>query len=890
MTGGIAVTPFTVALLVNPQENGLVDQAGWVAGALGPAVAFLLFFLQNRTTRHEQAPARAANEAGPITPRVGPAALSPVETVPTTARMWNRTHERRTLRWRLLDGSGGVVVVSGEPGIGKSRLMSTVLSDLRKRRWSLAPPHIISYEAAPDRRLFLRAVVDDMERLSGVQPVAWEKYEPHAAAPDQFRAALEALGKRRLVIVIESAEHLLDASTGEIADDELNEAFETLATTTDHRTYVILVTRTAPRVSERHVWPTMVTSFEVGALPVKDFTRYLRELDKATGHDLARPLAAYHKQLRGNPRLAELAHAIFTSQSFDHHRLASIVLGTGVNGLSRALIDELVKGLGLVARRVLETLDAFGTPIDSAGVCAVLEEKHPEGLVKDMLATLAEKGVVRTTPDGRYYLLPSEADWLGHGTRRERLTDAQRSELLYESAKQLLQRQVRPASSIEDLRVDFAGLQALLRTGVMVNHIYDEIEDLSAELRPWNSGFLLIDQRKALRGRLGDPKSVQKNENELGHLYAAQGRLTESIEAYSNAMRHAEERADVLNRIRIELNLAGAYWWYGDVKEACAKYSAARKNCDESIRRDPNRYSVLRAVRLGALDGMADCHRHHGRYDEALELARLAMDEPEHPAYPDTEEGWDAAARCVGIALKLARWHIELGEDHEVDVLVAQARAEIERQEDRPRLAGRERDDLRAFYSAGVAGSHLLQGRFHEASMMANLAVRDALKFGDPATLLLARTSLCYAYLFGDDADDAAATRQIDSAARYRRPGGPLIVPALQALVAPGGDDARTRFEQIFKETDKRIERDEDDITAWNYRGFAMCGLGHRFGVEEARETFGTAREKTLRPAPNRVGLIVPMLELLDRRSTAPGRLQSVIRDLRTAGARPADA
>ncbi|WP_345385122.1 AAA family ATPase [Nonomuraea salmonea] len=599
MTGGIAVTPFTVALLVNPQENGLVDQAGWVAGALGPAVAFLLFFLQNRTTRHEQAPARAANEAGHVErgtpPRVGPAALPPVETVAPAMPMQGRKAEQTALRERLLGKPGGVVIVSGAGGAGKSRLVNAVLDELRKRRRSPARPHIISYQAAPDRRLPLKALVEDMERLSGVQAIAWEHLPDGAAPPDHFRATVEALGERPLVIVVENAEHLMDTGTGEIASDELNQAFEILATTPGHRVHAVLVTRTAPKASERHVWPAMAASLEIGALPVEHFTRYLDELDKATGHDLAGLLTARYERLHGNPRHAELAHAILASPACDGRRLNAVLLDPGADGLSWALVDELADVLGLTARRVLEALDAFGTAIDAAGVCAVLKDMCPEDEVKEMLSTLVAKGVVQTTPDGQYHLPPSGADWLGRGAPDVRLSEARQSILLFDSANQLYKRRVRNPSGIEDLRVDFAGVRAHLRTGVTFFHAYKLIEYLDAKLSVWNCEFLLTEQREALRGRLDEPIWAQQNENALGHLYAAQGRFTESIEAYGNAMLRADALEDEPNRIRIEVNLAGSSWWQGDVKKALTTYDKARKDCDAIIRDDPE----LRPVRMG---------------------------------------------------------------------------------------------------------------------------------------------------------------------------------------------------------------------------------------------------------------------------------------------------
>ncbi|MGW0486510.1 AAA family ATPase [Nonomuraea sp. NPDC003214] len=868
------------------EETSSLEKASWIAGILGPPIAIIVFVLEGRRA----AKSREAEETRRrlVPPPVGPADLAPVETVAEKTRLLNRKSERATLRARLLGERGGVVIVSGERGVGKSRLVKAVLDALKKRPWIRARPRIIEHEAPPDRNVYLRVLTGDLDGLLDDEMSSWDRPLVGASELDKFKATLEALGKRRVVIAIERAEHLLYPDTHEFLNPELDQAFETLATTSGHRVIVILVTRTVPRTASPRTWLATCTALVVGGLPAKDFTGYLGELDKKCGHGLAGALAGCHEQFRGNPRLAELAHAILELPEYDVNRLTRTLAGVRPDYVSRVLVRDLVKGLGLTARRILEALDAFGTAIDAAAVCEVLKDKYAEDELKAGLATLVDKRLAHRTPDGRYYLPPSDASWLCEGTPEDRLSDAQQSDLLNLAATHLWNHRVRPVGAIEDLHFDFAALRAYGRANLQVYAYPPLLEELEAELENWNCGFLLIEHRKALREQLVEPEeSVRNNENSLGHLYASKGDFDAAVKAYDNAARHADALQDLPNRIKIQVNLAGAYQWHNDMDFAYLHYAEARDHCDELIRSDPEQYNDLRAVRVGALEGMADCQRHWGLYDEALQLARTALCEPLNPAFPDTAEERDAATRRIGLAMKAARWHTELGE-HE--------NAQDHEETARLYASDSKQKWLWATYMAALAEIHVLRGDFTDAIPAANLVLDDAMEYRDPLLLLRARTSLCCAYLLKDGPDPAEASRQIESAVRYRRPGGPLIVPALHALVSVAtqkqghdSDEAVAFFRKLFEETEKRITHDDQDVTAWLYNGFASCGLPGPNGPENAIEAFRTAHGKISQPVPKRIAQLIRMIELLDQHSRPPGRLTRVVHTLQSLGARPAD-
>ena len=94
-----------------------------------------------------------------------------------------RTRELSTLAAQLDDagrGQGGVVLVSGEPGIGKSRLLSEFAQRAQKSGWLVLTGHAYDTEGMPPYLAFAEALQDHI--------LNWSRYE---FAPQQVSAVAE---------------------------------------------------------------------------------------------------------------------------------------------------------------------------------------------------------------------------------------------------------------------------------------------------------------------------------------------------------------------------------------------------------------------------------------------------------------------------------------------------------------------------------------------------------------------------------------------------------------------------------------------------------------------------------------------------------------------------
>lgn len=808
---------------------------------------------------------------------------------PPSTGMLNRDGDREKLRELLLDDKGGVVVVYGGWGVGKSLLVETVLKEVEHRiakRRDGDELNVISYNVQPRGRVDIERLIQDLVRRNGIEQDASASREC-VSSIDRLQMTLDMLGRKRAVIVIEHAENLLDPATHKLIDFDLDEVLGSIAGRTDHRVTVILISRRMPRSPSGRTWPES-NPVSISMLSEKWFLKHAQDRQALRGIvSLAqfnkRELQELYRVLGGNLRLLELAQALLRPHG--RFRPDELVRRVGVpeGDVPQFLVTQLVRTFDTAWRRAIEALDAYGTPVDASMVTAIV----PHGLeeVRRALHGLKEAKVVRMTADGRYYLPADEADWMVAGAAEKESTVAERRSHLLDAADQLQQRWESSPRTIEDLGYHFAALRALLRARKN-GWAYDVLVEIDKALRDWNCEHLLLGEREELRGRLEEKADEISNENALGDIYASRGEEEKASAAYQLALRHADEIGDDDKRVKINVNMGGMYLWRNDTGGAC--------DCFKKARHEAEQRSDLVSL-AGALDGLADCHRRWGRYGDALRFAAEARAIGVRPDYPDTTAARAVASRSFGLALKMARWHDELGQTAQAKRLIATAQLE---------LKGRDNDWRWARYQDGVAAHHLFQDddqAIERAMTCAHSAVDLALQYGDPVILMSARTTLCTAHLKLRQWDEAA--REIERARWYsRRRSRDLLVLALQALVArrrPPLSKANDLFDRLHEEADRRIERDPQDFAAYDFKGFALCGrhLDDRTDLHEAILLFRTARDiprltsdsdRPL-PTPGLVDQLILLLRKLDECGRRSGRLQPVIDALSHSPPSPAD-
>jgi tetratricopeptide (TPR) repeat protein len=733
-----------------------------------------------------------------------------------------------------------IIVVHGAAGVGKTRLMCHALEEYLADQTPV--PHIRWHGLRPGDRFDARTLVADIEDHV--------EHNRGLRRGESLLGRLEvALESREstLVIVVDSVERLLHPATRQV-DLDLDEAFELVATRRGHRVKVVLITTDRPEVGAGSSWPRTARWLPVQGLPEGYFVSYLRDLDRGGVCGLADlpadTLTLLCDLLEGNPRLANLAYAVLASGSTGivAERLTERLCLIPPGSRPRFLTDELVRTLPAVPRRVLEALSVVPLPLTEANVSKLLPGKPSESEVTAALRGLVARHVVCRTDDKQFYLQAPDAarilDRMSGDPEAMRESDRDPLTSLRHDAANLLS-DLRPGiqevRTLADLDLYFAELELLLPAG-LYGSAYELIDTMDQVLQRWNRGALLTNARETVRGQLPDDFKEMANLNALGDIYAARGSLDEAEEAYTAALAHASASTWPEGRRRILINIGSLCWERNDTDAAVRHYLDALAMAQEHEDHKDRMY---------ALEGLANCHRRRGAYPEAVQYAEEAL----------------AAAQLVGseqasiIAGKLARWYAELGRWPDAERRIDTAEQEAREYGD-PVLLARcldARADLR-----------LAQNNVATAIELAGRAADAALDVHDPVTLLQARTTLCLAHL--KDGRLVEAAREIERAARYRRPGRSLAVLALHALVClkrGDTDEADRLFSGLLSEATKRRRRDGQDFAAWDFEGFALCGAYRGRDSALAADAFARARAQTRLPTPGLVDRLVYLLEEL---------------------------
>ncbi|WIY01246.1 AAA family ATPase [Amycolatopsis mongoliensis] len=770
-------------------------------------------------------------------------------------KLLDREDQQLKLRTRLSTGVGGIVIVHGPSGAGKSTLVDAVLAEVEQ-----------STRTRPRRREAVPDIPFDVRTLT--EAVTSDSAPPTAERDTKSSIArLEgALGDEPVIIVVENAENLLNSASGKLADLDLDEAFELLSTS-QHAVTLVLVTSSPLHSPHGGTWPRKADTVEVHDLPYEHFVEFIKTLDDVypsglseLSPDLSR---RFHQAVHGIPRDAEIAHAILTldDSTVDAPSLAEQLTAVPSSATPRLLAQILLDGVSF-RRRVLDALAAFAVPVASDALVAVLAEELREPQIRIGLRQLIARRIVRQASN-QVYLPPSEVRKI-----LDEELESSHSSLLHQAAYELRKHRPTSVRSLADLRIHFAEVSCLIRARRFAA-AHGAIESIDRFLRDWNCSHLLREQSIAVQGRTKSPTVEIANDNRLGHLHSLAGEFGAASDAYGRALKIAEQRRDTTRLTTLRSNLASMYARQNQTGRASGYYDLALH--DAVAGNQPT-------VAMAAMEGLADCRRRWGRYDEAIIYAEQALEVYDRIELVSDRKA--AASRAFQCTLKLARWHSELGSPERAAHYLKTAQRTTAQHPDLF-LAGAYLD-ARADFELGC-------GEIGPATETATAAEDYALRIADPVTLMQARTTLCVARLAVDDRRTAA--QQIIRALRYRRVGRALIVLALRALterLLNHTDSADDCFRQLYEETAGRIRLDNDDFTAWDMQGFALCGLDPTGPavLDRAVRAFRTARDLATSPTPLLVDRLRFMLAQLDRDSRHPGLLQPAIDGCGTGSSR----
>ncbi|MCP3785264.1 hypothetical protein NLX85_18015 [Micromonospora sp. A3M-1-15] len=783
---------------------------------------------------------------------------------PTTGRreIIDRYFEQELLTHQLTYGPHGVLPVQGLSGVGKSKLVDTVITTLGPTVRS------VRRHATPDYRFDVPTLI---ELISG---------EPASVAggPGAALVRLEAvLRKARdpVVIAIESAEQLVDPDTRRLVDLGLDEAFTLLNTAEDHRVSVVLETPDEGLAAVgSHEEPVRLPG-----LDLDDFFDLLHDIDRGNRLRLDELSSDERHDLwqctHGFPRIGELVYVTVRHTSLP---LPALVRGLREHqGEARTyLIHALTDGMHPLLQRVIRALAAVGTPVPVQVMHDVLNDLQPDQ-VQQALWNLRDDHLLRH--ESELFFLP-DAD---ARAVLDHTPEPDRRRLSYTAAKALKRYAVPAPRTLADLRYHLAVVRALVAAGTFPLALR-VMEDVDMLLRQWNCTPVLLLQRIAVRGRLGSPELEKINENALGGIYLAIGALTEANDAYECALNLAGADAEPHVLARLKTNLATANWQSNNVEKARAGHAEALLQATEA--NDA-------IARMGAMNGLADYHRRRGEYAEAIGRATEAFQIFRSLNFPGSR-GADVEGRtlAVGLAVRLSRWHAEQADLEQAHVWLDEIRAITEHGD----------PWHRATYLDALADLQLFEGlptgAVDGAIETAGRAVDLAFTVQDRATLLQARTTLCVAHLRAGRTSEAATS--ITRAGWHRPRGRHLVVLGLEALTKRITDDpgaASDLFDDLREEAANRIAKDTGvrftsgrlveigraDFGARHFQGFALCGLflAGRATLESALTSF---RMPELASPPRAQGLVdrmAFMLERLDETAPRPGALQPVIAALR---------
>jgi tetratricopeptide (TPR) repeat protein len=754
----------------------------------------------------------------------------------------DRQEETKLLEDLLRDEKARLVVILGSGSMGKTAMVCRLLDAIQDGRQLLGDPieldGVVYLDASGPQPVTGRELLASLAKLlpDGDAARLDELFtDLDVGLSAKVRELLAALDGKRVVVLIDAAEALLEPDTADLRDAELRSVLGELLSLPLHRVTVILTTRQNPTPLMAMGGPIEKLDLDAG-LPSPHAENLLRDLDKdgAAGLRDAPPelLAQARRQTNGNPLALRAIYAILHADRFTS--LPALLRQTAglppQDAVEVFLMGEAFSRLDRDARRVVQALAVYQSPVQAGAVDHMLRPYLGGRRSKQILDRLASLRLV--TRDGPHFRLPSaywdhvlsrvahdELDGHGQGPGQpfSQIALARRGADYFSRAR-------RPEEEYQD-RDDLT--TQLIEFDLRVR---GDQRDLAAKVLLEIDGYLLdwgyhgevLALHKRLKGSL-HPDLEQGSLGIIGTVYYQLGDFDQARKYYHRALRVVRSLNDDELRLPFLTNLGGVHYELGETDQALDYFTQSLELARTVGGRDEEA--------AAALNGLGLCQTEIGGFELALAQYREALD----IAYRqhDSKLAGELLAN-LGFVYGLRGDADEAMDSFGSALVIARGTGD--------RL-------LHARCLTGRAEIMLDRGQTQEAAkrakeaLEANRAVENHSLARDGNCLLALARLRARALKAARVAVEAACTH---SPHRWAHPA--FAVKGIVALRENDPQDALDAFDVAIGEAEALLEGADESFVALDAMGLALAGrvlCGERRRLDEAADAYSTARAIT---------------------------------------------
>ncbi|MCP5102957.1 MAG: toll/interleukin-1 receptor domain-containing protein, partial [bacterium] len=330
----------------------------------------------------------------------------------------NRNTETKLIADFLKNQTMRILTIRGRGGTGKTVLVCRILKNLEKGflpdnlgKWHI--DGIIYLRASGSKHIsFLNLYSDLCYFLPAATARQLDKLHknPHSKTQDITAKLLEKLSDKKIILLLDNFQEIVDNKTQHITEIELKEALEILLKAPQHYIKVIITTRIVPSDLAK-LQPAFQSQLNLDdGLPSPYAENILRTMDidgKIGLKDAPEELLKTARNLtRGYPRALE---ALFAILAADRDTSLEEILDHTQNLLPEdvmaVLVGEAFSRLDPILQRIMEALAVYGIPVTPVALDYLLQP-HLIGLKSaPLLKHLVNMQFVHKE-SGRYYLHP----------------------------------------------------------------------------------------------------------------------------------------------------------------------------------------------------------------------------------------------------------------------------------------------------------------------------------------------------------------------------------------------------------------------------------------------------------------------------------------------------